>query len=100
MVVVVSSTSHGCVPTSPALEMKLRTRVGVCAPEGPVTGCAKDLGGLCSSYSPLPSWKSQKCPFSFDGNESEDLNEREVKCRAVTVSVELNAVIVLCKRLA
>lgn len=65
-----------------------------------MNGCAKDLGELCSSYSPLPSWKGRKCPFSFDENESEDLNKREVKCRAVTVSVELNAVIVLCKRLA
>lgn len=79
--------------------MKLRTRVGVCAPGGPVNRCAKDLGELCLE-GPLPSWKGRKCPFSFDENESEDLNKREVKCRAVTVSVELNAVIVLCKRLA
>lgn len=60
--------------------------MGVYAPERDlVNGCAKDLGELGSSYSPL--WESPKCPFSFDGNESEDLNKGEVKYRAVTVSV-------------
>lgn len=49
---------------------------------------------------PAPLWEIPKCPFSFDGNESEGLNKGEVKCRAVTVSVELNAIIVLLKRLA
>lgn len=43
---------HGHVLTSPALEMKLRSRVGFSVLEGP-SGCAKDLGELWSSYSPL-----------------------------------------------
>lgn len=62
--------------------------------------CVKDLGKLSSSCSPCSSWEIPKCPFSFDGNESAGLNTGEVKCRAVTVSVELNAIIVLFKRLA
>lgn len=77
---------HGCVLTSPALEVKLSTKVAFCVPEGP-SDCAKDLGEPGSSYTPLPlSGKAQNV-LSFDGNESEGLNKWEVKCRALPVTV-------------
>ena len=50
---------RGCVLTSPALEVKLRTKVAFYVPEGP-SDCAKDLGELGSPYTPLPlSGKAQ-----------------------------------------
>ena len=64
-----------------------------------ITGMSHCARPNSTFYAALcPFLEKPKCSFSFDRDERTRVNKQEVKCTAVLVSVELNAVIVLCRR--